>query len=693
MKKIIFFVLALVGISLGQTKYFLPTPVTSSSGRPIANQTVTLYQNSVLTETLTWQEAGRYYYTDTTVVTPGVYDIYINGIEWQTGTYLNYGANTAATTAAVISDSIAVVPDTVALQLKNMAKGRQCSIKQLSSTNPYGATTYTAVDSGYPETHGGTVYNHITPGLQWVENEFLRTGITNAINHGARPDSLAGRANTTLTTYAFNGAMDFAYLSDRKIMFIPPGEYVYATGLTGDTGLHYGIMFEPGVEIRGAGQTNTVLFADTAHSIAFYGGERFETVPFLERTVKVSNLKLVGVTRYGEAAYDAAGSAGQGMYIARNGYRLHHVVVNNLHIVGFSGIGLAINLVDQVLVSNIFIEYNNFSALNFSGCLNVVVNNFIGDRNWFGMENAGGISGSGAADQDSLQTFMANNVDLPNTRGYGIKLYGGSMLALNNIYISGIKDTTATGEQSGIWLDPHTHTYGFGNTIFNNVVIDGRGGAKYHGIEIRSPTPAADDSSLGNIKIMNSTITGCRVAGIFVQPYDSTLIDNFEISNCYIFNNNTDELSGLGVSQVQLYNTDFPLIRNNKIYYNLSTAAGSFSKHPVLLSLCYQASVYDNNFEDPTGVNEYSVIWQQHEPLAYNNIGTILGSATLEYTPPSTFTGYYQHAETMRTGLMIGGSRSVTGNLQTMIDDTLCTVLYNTIGAAVDTIRVHPVRP
>jgi hypothetical protein len=92
-KNIISLILVLVGLSVGQTaKFFLPVPVESSSGRPIPNQTVVMYPTGTTSNgvTLTWLDAGRYYYTDTTAVPAGDYDIYINDILYQTNTAIRY---------------------------------------------------------------------------------------------------------------------------------------------------------------------------------------------------------------------------------------------------------------------------------------------------------------------------------------------------------------------------------------------------------------------------------------------------------------------------------------------------------------------------------------------------------------------------------------------------------------------------
>jgi len=174
--RILFIILLFCSSVFGATKYFLPVPIESSNGRPIQDATVTLYQNSVLIETCTWLNAGRYYYTDTTTVTPGAYDIYVNGISWQTSTYINYGATTAATISAVITDSLAYyhAADTAALKLIELAEGRSAYLKQLSSANTSGGGWWTVIDSAYSESFSIIATDHPTAGLQWVRVDYLK---------------------------------------------------------------------------------------------------------------------------------------------------------------------------------------------------------------------------------------------------------------------------------------------------------------------------------------------------------------------------------------------------------------------------------------------------------------------------------------------------------------------------------------
>ena len=109
MKRIILAILMLAGLCSGTTRYFLPVSVESSNGRPILNADVDVYDagTSTKAEDLTWLDAGRYYWTDSTQVPAGSYDIYVNGIVWQTSTAISYGIAAGAWNSD-ISDSLAL---------------------------------------------------------------------------------------------------------------------------------------------------------------------------------------------------------------------------------------------------------------------------------------------------------------------------------------------------------------------------------------------------------------------------------------------------------------------------------------------------------------------------------------------------------------------------------------------------------
>ena len=97
MRRIILLLLFLASIVLGQAKYFCPVTIESSSGRPIKNATVELYNAGTLTKvaTLTWQNAGRYYYTGGESTVPsGVYDVYVDNVLHLSNIY--FGNNDAA---------------------------------------------------------------------------------------------------------------------------------------------------------------------------------------------------------------------------------------------------------------------------------------------------------------------------------------------------------------------------------------------------------------------------------------------------------------------------------------------------------------------------------------------------------------------------------------------------------------------
>jgi len=88
------------------SKYFMPFPVAASNGRPINNATVGLYQSDTLRYAMTYlsNSAGEYYYGSQ--IAAGIYDIYVNGAEWRTGIYIEFGQQVVT---AEISDTADVL--------------------------------------------------------------------------------------------------------------------------------------------------------------------------------------------------------------------------------------------------------------------------------------------------------------------------------------------------------------------------------------------------------------------------------------------------------------------------------------------------------------------------------------------------------------------------------------------------------
>ena len=208
--KIILLFLFLFGFACAQTKFFIPVPIESSNGRPILDADVDLYQNSVKIADLTWLNAGRYYYTDTTVVTPGAYDIFVNGISWQTSTYINYGATTSATIAAVIDDSLTFPQDTTALKLRSLVAGRVAYLKQYSSTDTLGGGWFFAIDSAFAESGSNDYFDSGIPGVQWQRSnirdyqfaKITADTVSNSLNDGVFLDLVQQR--TIMRADSFN---------------------------------------------------------------------------------------------------------------------------------------------------------------------------------------------------------------------------------------------------------------------------------------------------------------------------------------------------------------------------------------------------------------------------------------------------------------------------------------------------------
>lgn len=72
-------------------------------------------------------------------------------------------------TRVLIGDSISAAPDTTTLKNEDMAEGRMCYLKQLSSTNTNGGGWFVVIDSTYEE-DGYNYFDHPTTGLQWKRN-------------------------------------------------------------------------------------------------------------------------------------------------------------------------------------------------------------------------------------------------------------------------------------------------------------------------------------------------------------------------------------------------------------------------------------------------------------------------------------------------------------------------------------------
>jgi len=191
--QIFVFVLIFIGSAFSQ-KYFLPIPVESSNGRPIKNEDVDLYQSGSKIEDLTWLDAGRYYWSDTSAVPEGSYDVYVNDLEWQTNVMILYTSPAYA---------ISHAPDTSAMKALDRLEGHSCLLKQLASGNSQGVGWFISVDSTHIE-NGIIAYDHYTSGLQWGRVEFIENYTINVLWAGAKGDGLND------DTEAIQACMDLA---------------------------------------------------------------------------------------------------------------------------------------------------------------------------------------------------------------------------------------------------------------------------------------------------------------------------------------------------------------------------------------------------------------------------------------------------------------------------------------------------
>jgi len=347
MKKLIFLWLILTGFILGQAKYFLPIPVESSEGRPIKNQNVDLYQSGSKTNDLTWLSAGWYYWIggEDTVVA-GLYDVYVNDVEWRTNIAVNYGEDSQSTQLrSDIGDSVATWNDTTQIKLSTSVKGYLIS---LSSTNPNGGGIFIAMDStdaiailGRATPNKTTVFNHPTAGVVWVRGGMDQYQV-NVLWYGALRDSSVNAST------AIQSAINYAYLAysttgTRYEVYIPSGYYLLESSITIKEGVT--VRMHPNAVLYVKSDIDVIILDGTCR---LYGGKieinvaSYTHSGIIVGSAKVSHndcivsdLIMWGPYRVGSAV-DMSGDGGKAIYLyAPVSHNIYFNKFTNVAIYGF----------------------------------------------------------------------------------------------------------------------------------------------------------------------------------------------------------------------------------------------------------------------------------------------------------------------------------------------------------------------
>lgn len=178
MKRILL-ILALLSFALSaQTRYYWPSPVNSSNGRPLNNAAVYLFDTEAdtLFRQLTFATGsdGRYY--STSAIPTGTYTLkYLSGGSYYSiAGHVNVRYDASALDFSVISKGVISVEDTTVLKLRsaNGDTARVVHLKQLSSSNTNGGGMFVYSDSAYPE--GSIAFESSTQGKQWVDADALK---------------------------------------------------------------------------------------------------------------------------------------------------------------------------------------------------------------------------------------------------------------------------------------------------------------------------------------------------------------------------------------------------------------------------------------------------------------------------------------------------------------------------------------
>lgn len=239
-----------------QSKYFLPYVITQSNGRPYNSADVDLYTTGTTTKVydLTYLDnSGGSYYTTSQIAT-GTYDIYVNGLLWRSGVYIN----TTEQSITNLQDSTrqnlySRVADTTALKALTRpdSVGATVFLESLSSSNAYGGGLMVRRSSGSAD---GITTFAASGGGYWVRVEKEQGQPINVEWAGAVPGS-----GDDIT--AIQNAANLAMTLDLPGIYLPEGTWnttdpIYVPTTKGQN---------DDFQIIGAGRfKTTIVAADTA---------------------------------------------------------------------------------------------------------------------------------------------------------------------------------------------------------------------------------------------------------------------------------------------------------------------------------------------------------------------------------------------------------------------------------------------
>ena len=279
MRKLVLMLLLLTIACAAQTRYYWPSPVNSSNGRPLNGQTIGVFDATAdtLVATLTYATGsdGRYY--STTPIPTGTYTLKMqisgNWIAIKGHENIKYTDWSMTEIREIVGDSLnavlvdsfkaaLTVADTTELKTTTGKAGEFVYLKQLSNSNANGGGLFVYQSSGTPD---GYVVVSASGGGVWVRYEHLSGLQLNAKMFGAKGDGV------TDDTDAINRALTF---TAGKTLYIPSGNYLISDSLS----------IYDNQTIIGDSQENTILNqSNTATDIIRI---------YKDSSVKIKNLML-----------------------------------------------------------------------------------------------------------------------------------------------------------------------------------------------------------------------------------------------------------------------------------------------------------------------------------------------------------------------------------------------------------------
>jgi len=604
MKKFIFLWLILTGLIFGQAKYFLPVQVTTTTGRPMVNQDVDLYQSGSKIEDLTWLDGGRYYWADTSVVTSGSYSIYVNGVEWQTEVAIYYGASfSLAAIGDIIADSLGIpnFADTTIMKTAYTVKdGVPINLKQLSSANTYGGGFFVQRDSSeiaakYDSLIFGSVFfNNPIDGKIWASQDFLKKGILNVLWAGVIGDSagVATEENLDLINDAF---LESYYLGTHQTYF-PAGVYAVSDS---DTVSGYGLQLKmpPDAVVFGDGPFLThIVRLDTTNEILRNTGSMMTSN---NHNWEVRDLSIHGMPGHGRDTTnnswmnDAELNSGIKITAGYNAdslttYYPDKVIIENVHVSTVRGEAFAITTPYEVDMRDCRAYDCNLAAYTIQGS-HINLQNCYADSVFASIE-ANAVHKY--HDKDSIATITINDFQGYNNWRYGATLRGG-VIKVNNFTLTGeeqvplsqlnssaegleivsadqhnidslvyfeLKDFKISHFPKGIFFDGSS---GADDTTFQNIIIEDGTIHDILGAPIHlSGADSTFTKGIANVQKVTAYDWGSVVsAGLGFVEADN--IDNLNVRFCRAERDSIDVSNFRYRYAVILNNSDNALIANN----------------------------------------------------------------------------------------------------------------------------------